>query len=227
RRRGARPTAAAFAPAARPAWPAAGAARGGAFARAAQASPQAEQEVEAPTGQAPARISKRLRDRLADGIAQSVDLAEKVPTEDQKVIKPKYVDLNGIDPWTAILGSAPVFGLSYGFWALTQASAEWFVTHPIEETAFYPIQRLGIAFQTAVVGLSSLAAGIFGFTALGLLLLGFRVLFGVATGELDPAKVADSPMRQSTAEKVRDIFTRDPVDVVMEERSRKAAERAG
>merc|ERR1712060_639453 len=108
----------------------------------------------------------------------------------------------------------------------TQSSAEWFLTHG-EETAFYPIQRLGIAFQTAVVGLSSLAAGIFGFTALGLLLLGFRVLFGVATGELDPAKKTDSGMRQSTAEKVRDIFTRDPVDVVMEERSRKAAERAG
>jgi len=169
------------------------------------------------------RASSRLRDRLADGIAKAVDQAEKVPTEDQKIIKPKYVDLNGIEPWTAILGCIPVFGMSYGFWVLTQSSAEWFLAHPIE-TEFYPVQRLGIAFQTAVVGLSSLAAGIFGFTALGLLLLGFRVLFGVATGELDPNKKTDVG-RQSTAEKVRDIFTRDPVDVVMEERARKAAER--
>ena len=59
----------------------------------------------------------RLRDRLADGIAQSVDQAEKVPTEAQKVIKPKYVDLNGgwgvqrlpgSPPWVWTLSGAPL-----------------------------------------------------------------------------------------------------------------------
>merc|ERR1712187_414682 len=101
-------------------------------------------------------------------------------------------------------------GMSYGFWVLTQSSAEWFLTHPIE-TEFYPVQRLGIAFQTAVVGLSSLAAGIFGFSALGILLLGLQVAVGVATGELDPNKKSDEQARQTTAERVRDFLTEDPV----------------
>jgi len=167
-------------------------------------------------------LSSRLRDRLAAEIAAQESQAEKVPTEDQKRIVRQEVDLNGVDPLTCILGSIPTAALSYGFWTFTGSAAEWFVTHPIE-TDFYPAQRLGTVFQTAMVGLSSLAAGIFGFTALGIFLLGLRVAAGVASGELDPSKQSDEPVKPSTAERVRDILTKDPVDVVMAERRRKAS----
>jgi len=170
-------------------------------------------------------LSKRLRDRLADRIATQEAQVEPLPREDQKRIVTKAQDLNGIDPWTCVLGSVPVAGLSYGFWTLTGAAAEWFVTHPIESD-FYPVQRLGIAFQTAVVGLSSLAAGIFGFTALGIFLLGLRVFVGIAKGELDPNKVTTTPQRQTTAEKVRDIMTKDPVEVVMAKRRQAQSQEA-
>jgi len=169
-----------------------------------------------------AGLGRRLRERLADSIAMQEAQVQAVPTEDQKRIVRKEVDLNGIDPVTCLFGSIPVAGLSYGFWTLTGSAAEWFLAHPIE-TEFYPVQRLGVAFQTAVVGLSSLAAGIFGFTALGLFLLGLRVAFGAATGELDPTRESTEPQRQTTAEQVRDLFTKDPVEVVMAKRRRAQA----
>lgn len=143
-----------------------------------------------------------------------------MPTEDQKRIVAQEVDLNGIDPFTCIFGSLPVFALSAGFWTFTSTVAEWFVTHPVE-TDFYPAQRLGYFFQAAIVGLSSLAAGIFGFTALGIFLLGFRVALGIATGELDSKKESSGTEKLSTAETVFDIFTKDPLEVV---KQRKAQE---
>lgn len=177
-----------------------------------------EDKEDQPAEQPPSSgLGRRLRDRLVDRIAAQEAEVEPVPREDQKRIVTQPQDLNGIDPVTCVLGSVPVAALSYGFWTLTGASAEWFVTHPIE-SEFYPVQRLGIAFQTAVVGLSSLAAGIFGFTALGIFLLGLRVFVGMAKGELDPNKASTGPQRQTTAEKVRDIMTKDPVEVVMAKR---------
>lgn len=180
-----------------------------------------EKEEDSAQQQPSSGLGRRLRDRLSDRIAAQEAQVEPVPREDQKRIVTQTQDLNGIDPVTCVLGSVPVAGLSYGFWTLTGAAAEWFVTHPIE-SEFYPVQRLGIAFQTAVVGLSSLAAGIFGFTALGIFLLGLRVFVGIAKGELDPNKAATTPQRQTTAEKVRDIMTKDPVEVVMAKRRQQA-----
>mmetsp|Transcript_110623 Transcript_110623/g.298077 ORF Transcript_110623/g.298077 Transcript_110623/m.298077 type:complete len:281 (-) Transcript_110623:129-971(-) len=185
-----------------------------------------EKDDEPPAARSGVRsgLSARLRDRLKTEIAAAEAQVDVVPTEDQTRIVMQEVDLNGIDYMTCILGSIPVAGLSYGFWAFTGATASYFVTHPID-SEFYPVQRLGIAFQTAVVGLSSLAAGIFGFTALGIFLLGIRVAVGISSGELDPQKQSDDEtVRQSTAEKVRDILTKDPVDVVMA--ARRAKEKA-
>lgn len=139
-----------------------------------------------------------------------------MPTDDQKRIVQTDVDLNGIDYSTAILGSFPTAALSYGAWIFTGKAAEYFVTHPVE-TEFYPVQRLAIAVQTVTVGLSSLAAGIFGCTALGLFFLGLRVAAGVASGELDPT-AAQTVERTSTAERVRDFMTQDPVEVALAQR---------
>lgn len=178
-----------------------------------------DQAAKAPQAKGFTRPSS-LRERLQRDIDSQAS-GVVVPRPDQKIIVQEEVDLNGIDWVTCILGSIPTFAISYGMWTFTGRSAEYFVEHPVD-TDFYPAQRLGIVFQTAIVGLSSLAAGIFGFTALGIFLLGIRVAFGVFTGELDPNKQDTAAPRQSTAEKVRDILTRDPVDVVMENRRKKA-----
>eukprot|EP00931_Biecheleriopsis_adriatica_P007532 TRINITY_DN108805_c0_g1_i1.p1 TRINITY_DN108805_c0_g1~~TRINITY_DN108805_c0_g1_i1.p1 ORF type:complete len:281 (-),score=56.63 TRINITY_DN108805_c0_g1_i1:46-888(-) len=175
---------------------------------------------ESKEGSHSAGLSQRLRQRLAAEIAEQESQVEAVPTEDQKRIVQQDVDLNGVDPVACFFGALPVAGLSAGFWTFTGRAADWFVSHPVE-TDFYPAQRLGYVFQAAIVGLSSLAAGIFGFTALGIFLLGIRVAFGVATGELDPKKQGQSSEKRSTAETVFDVFTKDPVQVVKEERRRK------
>jgi len=169
-------------------------------------------------------LSQRLRQRLATTIAEQEKQVEAVPTEAQKQIVQEEVDLNGVDPIACVLGAAPVGALSYGFWTFTQRAAEWFLANPVE-TDFYPAQRLGFVFQAAVVGLSSLAAGIFGFTGLGILLLGLRVAFGVLTGELDPNDKSRTTGKRSTAETVLDVFTKDPVQVVREEKERRERQR--
>eukprot|EP00416_Gambierdiscus_australes_P042617 CAMPEP_0171108162 /NCGR_PEP_ID=MMETSP0766_2-20121228/68312_1 /TAXON_ID=439317 /ORGANISM="Gambierdiscus australes, Strain CAWD 149" /LENGTH=259 /DNA_ID=CAMNT_0011569615 /DNA_START=59 /DNA_END=838 /DNA_ORIENTATION=+ len=160
-------------------------------------------------------LGKRLRDRLADTLAsQELQARTAVPAEEQKFIQRQDVDLNGIEPVSCLAGAVPVGVLSYGFWTFTGSFAAWCLEHPIS-TDFYPVQRLGVAFQTAVVGLSALAAGIFGFTALGLFLLGSRVAVGVALGELDASKESSDPPRRTTAERVKEVLTQDPVAVVM------------
>mmetsp|Transcript_60145 Transcript_60145/g.135343 ORF Transcript_60145/g.135343 Transcript_60145/m.135343 type:complete len:279 (-) Transcript_60145:36-872(-) len=166
-----------------------------------------------------AAIGKRLRDRLADGISAQESEVDAVPTDSQRWIQREEVDLNGIDPLNCIIGSFPVAAVSYGFWVLTGTFAQYFVENPVQ-TEFYPVERLSIALQTIAVGLSSLAAGIFGVTALGLFLLGCRILFGVATGELDPSKESATQFRRSTAERVADVLTKDPIDVAKEMRKR-------
>eukprot|EP00435_Cladocopium_sp_Y103_P070422 s223_g35.t1 len=178
------------------------------------------EDVEQELTRASVPLSQRLRERLATTIAEQEKQVEAVPTEAQKQIVQEEVDLNGVDPIACVLGAAPVAALSYGFWTFTQRAAEWFLSHPVE-TDFYPAQRLGLVFQAAVVGLSSLAAGIFGFTGLGILLLGIRVGFGVLTGELDPNDKSRATGKRSTAETVLDVFTKDPVQVVREEKERK------
>ena len=47
------------------------------------------------------------------------------------------------------------------------------------------------------MGVSSLASGSFGVIGLGIFLLGLRVAYGVATGELDP-----TPIKQPKSEKI-------------------------
>mmetsp|Transcript_23418 Transcript_23418/g.42274 ORF Transcript_23418/g.42274 Transcript_23418/m.42274 type:complete len:245 (-) Transcript_23418:57-791(-) len=189
--------------------------------RATEAETATEEEFK-PSGTA---LSQRLRTRLAKEIAAQETQVQAVPTEDQKRIVQQDVDLNGIDPVTCIFGSIPTAGLSWGFWEFTGKAAEWFVNHPVE-TDFYPAQRFNFVFQAAVVGLSSLAAGIFGFTALGIFLLGLRVSFGALTGELDPSKQNETRTEKlSTAETVFGVLTKDPLEVVAAEKERKAAEK--
>ena len=54
----------------------------------------------------------------------------------------------------------------------------------------YVVQRLSGALKQVIVGLGSLATGVFGLTALGMLALALRVGAGVLQGELDPSPEA-------------------------------------
>lgn len=154
------------------------------------------------------------------GIDAQVAQTEKPPTEDQKRIVRKEVDLNGINPLDCLIGAVPVAALSYGSWQLTNGVAAWFNEHPVM-LDFYPAQRLAIAIELLLVALSSLGAGIFGFTALGLFALGLRVAYGVATGELDPDQAPTGPVEQSTIDKVSDLLSGKTEDRLKAEVERK------
>jgi hypothetical protein len=60
-------------------------------------------------------------------------------------------------------------------------------------TDIYFVQRVSGVFRNIVMGLSSLASGIFGVIGLGLFLLGIRVTIDVLKGELDP-----TPLKKET-----------------------------
>lgn len=81
-------------------------------------------------------------------------------------------------------------------WIFTQFLAQLFATHPLD-TDIYFVQRLAQVFRNAVLGLSSLASGFFGVIGVGIFLLGLRVAYGVARGELDP-----TPIKKKAGEEV-------------------------
>ena len=105
-------------------------------------------------------------------------------------------DLNGVDPVAAIGGSLVALALAAGLWVLTSTLAENFATHPVESD-LYVVQRATAVFRNVVMGLVALATGFFGVTGAGILLLGVRVAYGVAKGELDPTPVRSTKASSS------------------------------
>merc|ERR1712224_393224 len=101
------------------------------------------------------RTRSSLRERLMKGIDAQVAETEKPPTEDQKRIVRKEVDINGINPLDCLIGAVPTAALSYGSWQLTNGVAAWFEKNPVMFD-FYPAQRLAIAIELLLVALSSL-----------------------------------------------------------------------
>jgi hypothetical protein len=97
-------------------------------------------------------------------------------------------DLNGVNPLVALGGSAFALLMAAGLWALTGFLAEVFATHPMNSDVYF-VQRTASVFRNVIMGLSSLASGFFGVCGLGVFLLGVRVAYGVAKGELDPTPI--------------------------------------
>ncbi|GKZ00070.1 hypothetical protein MPSEU_000960400 [Mayamaea pseudoterrestris] len=97
-------------------------------------------------------------------------------------------DLNGVNPVVAISGAFFALVAAGGLWLLTSYLAEVFATHPVETNVYF-VQRVASVFRNVVMGLISLSSGFFGVCGMGLLLLGSRVAYGVAKGELDPTPI--------------------------------------
>lgn len=100
-------------------------------------------------------------------------------------------NLNGVNPASALGGSFLAIGIAVGLWYATNVLATFFALHPVNSDVYF-VQRVAAVFRNVVVGLISLASGFFGVTGFGIFLLGVRVAYGVATGELDP-----TPMKKN------------------------------
>lgn len=104
-------------------------------------------------------------------------------------------NLNGVNPGVALAGSAFALAAAAGLWALTNFLAEYFVLHPVESDAFV-VERVTAVMRNVIMGIVALASGFFGVTGLGIFLLGVRVAYGVATGELDPTPIKKSKQKE-------------------------------
>jgi hypothetical protein len=162
-----------------------------------------EKETQADEGKAITRtVNERLQAELEElkrkemygsksSIGKKIGLDSFASTktdEERQASIEEARDLNGVNPVVALGGAAFALTAAAGLWILTSYLAEVFATHPVE-TDVYFVQRVASVFRNVVMGLTSLASGFFGVCGFGLLLLGFRVAYGVATGELDPTPI--------------------------------------
>jgi hypothetical protein len=120
---------------------------------------------------------------LLDGFGR-----QRKTDEERKAAIAEARDLNGVNPTVAILGSFFALAVAGVLWISTNKLGGWFVNHP-PDTEVYFVMRTAQVFRNVVMGLIALASGFFGVTGLGIFLLGVRVAYGVATGELDPTPI--------------------------------------
>ena len=114
-------------------------------------------------------------------------------------------DLNGVNPGVALAGSAFALAVAGGLWALTNFLVEYFVLHPVESDTFV-VERVTAVMRNVIIAIVSLASGFFGVTGLGIFLLGVRVAYGVATGELDPTPIKKSKQDEIEMPNVWDLM---------------------
>lgn len=104
-------------------------------------------------------------------------------------------NLNGVNPVVTTVGGLVALAGAYALWTATNYVVAFFTLHPIDSD-FYVVERVQAVVRNVVIGLFSLASGFFGVTGMGILLLGIRVAYGVATGELDPTPLKKSSRDQ-------------------------------
>jgi hypothetical protein len=110
-------------------------------------------------------------------------------------------NLNGVNPVTTIVAGIVALGMAAVVWSITDAIAEYFALHPIDETVYF-VARIQAVVRNIVIGGFALASGFCGVTGIGILLLGIRVAYGVAKGELDPTPLPSAS--STTTEKASD-----------------------
>jgi Protein of unknown function (DUF3082) len=135
--------------------------------------------------------------------------AQRKSDEERRAAIAQARDLNGVNPFTALLGSVVALAGSIAFWQVTDLLAEYFAMHPDDPDQLYVVSRLAAVGRNVAIGLSALASGFFGVTGLGILLLGLRVLYGVIVGELDPtpkAKDGSTASGQDTKIEIQEMW---------------------
>ena len=169
-----------------------------------ESTASAENDVIAAAAAAarPTRVKRQsVNERLATDIVKAAGqedlekLAEDQLAADEAAtgrFERTPVDLNGTNPGQAALGSGMAALLSFVAWRFTSFAMDAYGRLGKEdESALYISQRLGSIMKQVVIGLGSLATGVFGVISLGLLLLAGRVAVGLAQGELTLDPVID------------------------------------
>ncbi|KAG5190635.1 hypothetical protein JKP88DRAFT_232049 [Tribonema minus] len=136
-------------------------------------------------------VTQSVNARLLEEINSSMPKYRVLEGATRLSVEREEVDLNGVQPLMAFLGSVGAGAMSAGAWRLTNVLAGIYLvqSEKFANSDILAVQRLTGLMKQVIVGLGTLATGVFGVTALGMALLGGRVLMGVVSGELDPSKV--------------------------------------
>ena len=89
---------------------------------------------------------------------------------------------SNLTPWRCWLGSAISGSLTYGLYLLTMAISHSFASKPLP-TGNITTYNIAVAVRTLVVGIATLATGVFGLVAIGLLALGVQILIQQLKGQ--------------------------------------------
>ena len=97
---------------------------------------------------------------------KETEITETTPIEAEK---------KDVTPLRCLVGSLMAGSLATGLYALTYAIASTFAKKPITSDNLLVI-KIGSAVRTLVVGVASMATFIFGFVAIGLILLAIQLI---------------------------------------------------
>ncbi|KAM3573249.1 hypothetical protein VYU27_004784 [Nannochloropsis oceanica] len=142
-------------------------------------------------GTAPPPVARAKTGTVNKRLMNVIDAELKVVRDNQPEeatpLSEDDTDLNGINPIQPLGAAVFAAFISFLFWRITFGLANT-LNNVHLDTDFYPAKRVfGIA-STAFVGITALGAGVIGVTAIGLLGLTVRVMYGIITGELDMNK---------------------------------------
>lgn len=99
-----------------------------------------------------------------------------VPETESEREQPNSASQDQVTPLRAWSGAFMSGALGILLYKLTYSIALTFATHPATASS-QMAQRISSAVRTLVVGLTTMATGLFAIAALGLVLLGFKLLF--------------------------------------------------
>jgi hypothetical protein len=146
--------------------------------------------------------------------------------EERKASIEEARNLNGVNPATTIIAGFVALGMAAIVWAMTDAIAEYFALHPIDdETTVYFVARIQAVVRNIVMGGFALASGFCGVTGIGILLLGIRVAYGVAKGELDPTPLPSTQSSSLSSEEQQSVLELSNVWDLMLNKSQKRGRR--
>lgn len=79
-------------------------------------------------------------------------------------------------PWRYLIGAAIAGALGIGMYSLTASIAHTFATKPPTANSIFAL-KISLAVRTLVVGVSTLATGLFALAAVGLIALTIQTIF--------------------------------------------------